>query len=133
MPQAPKTHRAHAGKPRDTRRYGAAERGYDGQWTKDKTAVLKQMVAESGDPFCRYCRIEVAKTLDHAVPPMRVGPVGSVRYMEQFRDRLYWVPCCMRCNSDKSDRTLSELKQEIPLMYARLVAVMRERGVLIER
>ena len=91
------------------------------------------MVAESGDPFCRYCRIEVAKTLDHAVPPMRVGPVGSVRYMEQFRDRLYWVPCCMRCNSDKSDRTLSELKQEIPLMYARLVAVMRERGVLIER
>lgn len=133
MPQAPKSHRAHAGKPRDTRRYGAAERGYDGQWTKDKTAALKQMVAESGDPFCRYCRREVAKTLDHAVPPSRVGPVGSARYWEQFSDRLYWIPSCMRCNSDKGDRTVSELKRERPVMYARLVAVMRERGVMIER
>jgi len=132
MPQAPKSHRQHAGKPRDTRRYGAAERGYDGQWTKDKTAVLKQMVAESCDPFCRYCRREVAKTLDHAVPPSRVGPVGSTRYWEQFNDRLYWVPCCMRCNSDKGDRTVSELKRERPVMYERLVEVMRERGVNLD-
>lgn len=133
MPQAPKSHRAHAGKPRDTRRYGAAERGYDGRWQKERRAAIDRMIGETGDLLCRYCRQEAIETLDHAVPPSRVGPVGSARYWEQFNDRLYWVPCCLRCNSDKGDRTVVELKRERPVMYARLVEVMRERGVLIER
>lgn len=129
MPQAPKSHRQHAGKPRDTRRYGAAERGYDGQWQKERKAAIDRMIGETGDLLCRYCRQEKIETLDHAMPPMRVGPVGSARYWEQFRDQRYWIPSCMKCNSDKGGRTLGELKRERPVMYARLVAVMRERGV----
>lgn len=134
MPNAPKPHRPHGEqRPRDNRRHSAAERGYDWQWTKDKPRILIEMVAESADPFCIYCRERLAVTLDHAEPPTRAGAVGSEAYRRAFNRRELWIPACMRCNSDKGDMTIMELKVKRPVMWQRLMKVLRERGVVDER
>ena len=131
MPQAPKTHRQHAGRPRDTRRYGAAERGYDTSWAKEKAAALREMIVESCNEWCRYCDNNKAATLDHAIPPTRIAAVGSERYREQFNDRRFWIPACVKCNSKKQDLMPVELQKRYPEMHRQMIAVLSERGITI--
>lgn len=131
MPQAPKHHRP-AGqqqRPRDNRQHGAAERGYDWQWTKAKKLTMREMLVEDVDPFCRYCRKVLATMLDHAIPPARVGSVGSVAYNRQFKDKRYLIPACVGCNTRKGQLLPGELKSRYPEMYERMVAVLAKRGV----
>lgn len=133
MPMAPRPHRAHnqPAKRVDNRLYSAAQRGYGSEWGKVKAAALRQMVVETCDPWCRYCGKAEATTLDHALPPSRMHAVGSVEYEELFWSQAHWIPCCVRCNSEKQDMMPSELKKRKPEMYRRMVQVLAERGVLL--
>lgn len=112
------------------RRHGAAERGYDWAWQKNKAAVLRLMKEATRNPFCRYCETARATTLDHAIPPTRMGPVGSAAYQKWFADQRFWIPCCGAdgngCNTLKGNRMPDEL---LPWMRARLDAVLAERQV----
>jgi 5-methylcytosine-specific restriction endonuclease McrA len=132
MPNAPRQHRASNPtlRPRDNRQFSAAERGYNWQWTKDKPALLTEMILAESDPFCRYCR-KVAENLilDHAIPPARKGPVGSAAYEQWMQDRRYLIPACGRCNTQKGQVLPDELKKRHPEMYQRMVAVLAKRGV----
>lgn len=131
MPQAPKSHRPHGDRPRDTRRYGAAERGYDTDWAKEKAAALREMIVESCNEWCRYCDNSKAVTLDHAIPPKRIAAVGSEQYREQFKNRRLWIPVCIKCNSKKQDLMPAELQKRYPEMYRHMIAVLSERGITI--
>ncbi len=132
MPNAPKPHRP---KPKastreyDQRRGTASSRGYGTQWNKYKGLILADMIADSANPYCRYCESNEATLLDHAIPPTRLFAVGSDEYRELFEDVRYLVPCCFSCNGIKRDKMPDELKMERPEMWARLAAVLAERGV----
>ena len=130
MPQAPKTHRnpGHADSRRqaDQRRLSASERGYNWRWTKYLKTRLAVLVADSADPLCRYCGKRDAETLDHVLPPTRFNAVGSAGYQAMFNDERLFVPCCLRCNSDKQDKLPHELTGR---MQERVRAILQERGI----
>jgi 5-methylcytosine-specific restriction enzyme A len=132
MPNAPKPNQARpkqVNRQYEQRRGSAASRGYDGQWNKYKAAILADMVTESANPYCRYCESNDATQLDHVIPPSRLFAVGSVQYQEAFWDVQNLVPCCGRCNSEKRDKMPEELRLQRPEMWARLIEVLRERGM----
>jgi 5-methylcytosine-specific restriction endonuclease McrA len=131
MPMAPRSRAAQevSERPRDTRIYSASQRGYTKAWGRDKDYSVRQMASETWDPFCQYCRVVEATTIDHALPPKRLAVVGSVEYWRQFADRRYWIPVCQRCNSRKQNLLPPELQQRYPELYARLVAVLLTRGI----
>jgi len=132
MPMAPRPRPSpNAGVKRvDNRQFSAAERGYDWNWTKAKRARMHKMTIEDEiDPFCRYCRVARADVLDHAIPLMRQGAVGSMAYNRWLKDERYLIPCCGACNTRKGDLLPAELKVKHPEMYQRMVAVLTKRGV----
>jgi len=131
MPNAPRSRRQSTSRPVDNRRFGATERGYDTDWAKQKAAAIREMIVESCNEWCRYCDNSKAVTLDHAIPPTRIAAVGSERYREQFYDRRFWIPVCVRCNSKKQNLMPVELQKRYPDMYQRMVAVLNERGIMI--
>lgn len=49
--------------------------------------------------------------------------------MRWFADDLMLIPCCQRCNDQKSNLLPEELKKAFPVIYERMVAVLKSRGV----
>lgn len=134
MPIAPRPHQRAAPTARreyDQRRGTANERGYSKAWAAAMRYALGEVIAETGDTRCRYCRNNEAVTMDHAVPPTRLHAVGSAQYRAAFEDQRLWVPCCIRCNTEKSDMLPDEYKKRFPVKYERMVVVLSERGVVL--
>lgn len=131
MPNAPQRHQPHGARPRDSRRFTATDRGYTNDWQREKKAALERMIADEADPFCRYCRVKSATTIDHAIPVTRLAAPGTQEYERRFRDQRYWIPCCIGCNSKKQDMMPDELMKREPVMHKRLTAVLAARGVTL--
>lgn len=129
MPKAIPTRRPHGDQARresDRRRLTAQARGYGPRWARARQAALTRMVIENVDFRCTYCRRDVAVSLDHAVPPTRLHPVGSAEYHDLFWDERLWVPTCLSCNNMKGDRLPRELPE---WMRERLLAVLAQRWI----
>jgi len=133
MPMAPKPRaRAVAAKQEyEQRRFTAAQRGYGSSWNKAKGPALRQMVVDEADPWCRYCRRNEAKMLDHAIPPTRKHMPGTPEYERLFWESKYWIPACSECNSEKQDMLPAELEKKKPEMHKKLIAVLVARGVTL--
>ncbi len=134
MPTRPKTHKPHGDKPQqayERQRGSACKRGYGRGWARDKDWFLQTEIANSSDPYCRYCGRNDATMVDHAIPPMRFHVIGTPEYMRMFNDSSLYVISCGSCNSKKGECTPAELAKKEPEMYRKLVAILAERGIRI--
>lgn len=129
MPNSPKARQQNTTTPKqqaEQQRYSAQQRGYSKQWGRVKKFALAQQVADTADPWCRYCRKQEATTLDHILPPTRYHPVGSVAYEAMFWSERLWVPSCLPCNSLKQNKKPGELRGMLKDMVQLL---LRDRGI----
>lgn len=129
MPNAPKQHSTSGKTARqeyNLRRGTAHSRGYGVEWARRRKRLIAEAVVENWR--CRYCLQEEVQTMDHALPPTRLGPVGSAEYDKWFDDDNNLVGCCLKCNSLKQDKMPHELPEP---MKSRLIAILRERGVKV--
>lgn len=117
MPSAPKRH-----EPVQAKRTEAAyerwrgtrtTRGYSAEWARSSLRHLRTMISLEADPYCRYCKRNLATMIDHLMPPSRHAEPGTPEYVTRFNDRRNWIPCCLSCNNRKGDKLPSELTGEL--------------------
>ena len=105
MPIAPKSRTTRTG-PQRRHRYKTCERGYDYWWEQNKDGIFKRIIVESGDPWCRICRMEPAVLLDHVVAPSTRHKPGTIEHKRMIRDVSNMQPLCRDCNSVKGDKPM---------------------------
>lgn len=126
-PQRPRNRQHPRGRQQHTRQ----QKGHGSDWERFRDALFRQAIAESGDPWCRLCRKNLAGTprggalLDHLIPPARKFPIGSAEYMFLHRDPENLVPVCKRCNDIKGNRLPHELRG---WMRDRVEELITEKG-----
>lgn len=90
--------------PKRENRDSSSARGY-GRWFQQwGTRLLRSIIAETGNPFCRYCERNPATLPDHVIPPSSKGAPGTPEYDRWLRDPSNIAPCCLTCNSIKGNR-----------------------------
>lgn len=128
MPIAPKTHHVRdttARREYDHRRGTAHERGYSQVWHRAKGPALAKIIADTANPWCRYCGIREAALIDHGLPPTRYFTPGTPEYERMFWNVRFWIPSCKRCNDIKGDMKPEELPED---MRRKLEAILRKHS-----
>lgn len=129
MPTAPRSRRLQNHTTYEHQRGTAQERGYDKAWRARCEALRIVALEEPLSFLCRYCERNEFDRWDHANPPSRHGRPGSTAYLRWFNDDTLLIPCCKRCNDQKSNLLPEELKKAFPVIYKRMMTVLKERGV----
>lgn len=103
---------------RVARRGTAAERGYDGAWSKASIAF------RAAHPFCMYCALDGVAALtaltDHLYPHGRRRGFDSEAQRILFWRRDLWVASCQDCHKGMKARVEAEGVEAIDVLAMRL-------------